>query len=85
GLLVPVGDPKACFEAVLRLGEDDELRSHLIANGLETARAHAFERNSAVVRASVERAFPALATGAGMGWDSAHPGAAPVPDSVVVT
>ncbi len=72
GLLVPVGDAAACRDAVLRLAEDGDLRRRVIRNGLETARAHAFERNAATVRANVERAFPTLATGAGPDWDGSQ-------------
>jgi glycosyltransferase involved in cell wall biosynthesis len=47
GLLVPPGDPRAAAEALITIATDAELRSRLIASGLERAHELTLERQTA--------------------------------------
>lgn len=44
GLLFPIGDTRACMNAVDRLWQDDDLRGRLVQRGFETAKAFSWER-----------------------------------------
>jgi glycosyltransferase involved in cell wall biosynthesis len=51
GLLVPPADAAALVAAVSRLADDEELRSQLVAHGLELARERTLEKEAARVAA----------------------------------
>lgn len=55
GLLVPPADLQALVEAVLRLSDDEELRTRLVARGLELARDWTLEAEAARVAAFLQR------------------------------
>jgi len=59
GLFFPIGDVRACAEAVERLWNDDELRARIVRGGMETARAFSWDR---AVR-SMQSALDDLITG----------------------
>jgi glycosyltransferase involved in cell wall biosynthesis len=52
-LLIPPGDPAAAADALGRIGEDAPLRRQLIDRGLERARRHTIERETARVAAFI--------------------------------
>jgi glycosyltransferase involved in cell wall biosynthesis len=55
GLLVPPSDLRALVDAVLRLSDDEELRTQLAARGLELARDWTLEAEAARVAAFLQR------------------------------
>lgn len=60
GLLIRPGDPHAVVDGVQRLVKDGELRRRVIAGGLRTARARAYDAQVERVQATIAAAFPDL-------------------------
>jgi glycosyltransferase involved in cell wall biosynthesis len=55
-LLAPPGEPRPLAEALARIGRDEELRESLVRAGLDVARAHTIETETAKVAAFVQEA-----------------------------